>query len=368
MTMYIGMDIHSKRSTYFAQDDRGGKIAAGEIETSQEGMEEMKRRVGGDHDVLVGLESGNMARYVVTAIHAIGWTPMVVDAREVRMKARRINQKSDQRDAWEICDGVRRGIYTTIVHVPAEPVERLRRLVSRRRHFVSLAASQVNAAKRLLRVEGVRLVTKSQVSETAWCKMLAVVEGKPELLACVKMHYEVWRAARRNVAQIDALMVKAAEPFEEDVRRLKTIPGVGIVTAITAIAVFSDVTRFATAKRAASYVGIVPQTYQSGECDRHGHITKRGSSELRMLLVESAHHASRATSPFHPYFARLCAKRGYKMAVVSVGHRLLRVMYAMLKHKTDFDLGKLNVVARVHQVTKTRYWEMKSQPKAEPAN
>jgi hypothetical protein len=40
------------------------------------------------------------------------------------------------------------------------------------------------------------------------------------------------------------------------------------------------------------------------------------------MLCEAAHHASRPTHPLHPYFALLCAKRGYKMATIAVAHRL----------------------------------------------
>ena len=99
----------------------------------------------------------------------------------------------------------------------------------------------------------------------------------------------------------------------------------------TTVAVLSDAQRFPSAKHAASYAGLVPSTAQSGDRDTHGHITKRGSAALRTLLCEAAHHAQRPTHPLHPYFIRLCAKRGYKMAVVAVAHRLCRILFAMLR-------------------------------------
>jgi hypothetical protein len=49
------------------------------------------------------------------------------------------------------------------------------------------------------------------------------------------------------------------------------------------------------------------------------------------MLCEAAHHASRPTHPLHPYFALLCAKRGYKMATIAVAHRLARITFAMLR-------------------------------------
>ena len=101
--------------------------------------------------------------------------------------------------------------------------------------------------------------------------------------------------------------------------------------------------RFPDAKHAASYAGLVPSTYQSGEHEAHGRITKRGSAELRAMLCEAAHHASRPDHPLNPYFARLCARRGYKMAIVAVAHRLCRIIFAMLRHQSDFDVAKLGV-------------------------
>jgi hypothetical protein len=44
-----------------------------------------------------------------------------------------------------------------------------------------------------------------------------------------------------------------------------------------------------------------------------------------------------------PYFATLCAKRGYRMAVVAVAHRLCRLMFAMLRTQSDFDIKRVGV-------------------------
>jgi hypothetical protein len=42
----------------------------------------------------------------------------------------------------------------------------------------------------------------------------------------------------------------------------------------------------------------------------------------------------------NPYFRKLRAQHGYKMALIAVAHRLCRILYAMLKNRTDFDDGK----------------------------
>ena len=141
--------------------------------------------------------------------------------------------------------------------------------------------------------------------------------------------------------------------------RLQTVPGVGPIVSLTAVAVFSDVHRFPSAKHAASYAGLVPSTDQSGDRDTHGHITKRGSAALRIMLCEAAHHAQRPNHPLHPYFARLCAQRGYKMAVVAVAHRLCRILFALLRDGADFDVAKLAVEEGVFRRTTVQRFRLK---------
>jgi transposase len=167
------------------------------------------------------------------------------------------------------------------------------------------------------------------------------LKEKDETLAMyVGQHQVVWRSARDQVEALEQVLEVQKTPFAEQLGRLQTVPGLGPIVATTAVAVFSDIRRFPAAKHAASYSGVVPSTHQSGDRDAHGRITQKGSGELRAMLCEAAHHAARANHPLNPYFRKLCAKRGYRMAVMAVAHRLCRILYSMLKNRTNFDVGK----------------------------
>lgn len=198
--------------------------------------------------------------------------------------------------------------------------------------------------KALLRGAGLGRLSRSLGSEAGWAQVLAALGEYSELRSHVAQHRALWRCAGEQVATLDGELAQQQRAwFADPLRRLETIPGVGPIVAATAIAVFSDITRFPDAKHAASYAGIVPATYQSGDRDAHGRITKRGAAELRAMLCQAAHHASGPDHPLHPYFAQLCTRRGYKLAVIAVAHRLCRIMFAMLRDGRDFDLSKLAV-------------------------
>jgi transposase len=55
----------------------------------------------------VALETGTLAFYVTRELMRLELTPVVIDAYEVRLKAHRPTQKSDRRDAFELCEGLR---------------------------------------------------------------------------------------------------------------------------------------------------------------------------------------------------------------------------------------------------------------------
>jgi transposase len=360
MARYVGLDAHSKRCVYVIQDEQGQRVGEGSVPTTPEGLRMLPTRYELPAGTRVALESGTMAFFVARQLQQLGLDPVVIDAHEVRAKALRPNQKSDRRDAWELCEGLRRGTYRSVVHVPSEAIERLRETLGRRRHFVRVKTMQVNAVKRLLRAAGLTLQSRSLQAESGWDKLLTAIACDATLHAFARTHHAVWRCAHEQVQVLEDALRDQEPPFQHELDHLRTVPGVGRIVALTALAAFSEARRFPSAKHAASYAGLVASTYDSGERERHGHITRRGSSELRSMLCEAAHHAARPRSPFQPYFASLCVRRGYKMAVVAVAHRLCRIVYALLRDGTDFDVRKLAVEQGPFEHTIVRHYRRKS--------
>ena len=254
MECYVGLDVHSKASVFVIQDGRGQVMAEGEVPTTPEGFRRWHEAQRLPAATPVALESGTVAFFVARELTALDLVPSVVDAREVRLKAHRPTQKSDRRDAFELCDGLRRGIYRTIVHVPPRPVARLRETLARRRHFVRLETAQVNAVKRLLRGAGLGSLRRSLGTEVGWTKLLGALAGYGELRAHVEPHRALWRCARAQRGALESALTEqlTAPVFAPALRRLQTIPGVGPIVAATVLAVFSTVDRFADAKHAAS--------------------------------------------------------------------------------------------------------------------
>ena len=364
MKAYVGVDVHSKSSVFVIQNERGEELGRGEVPTSAKGFRALRERFRLEASTAVALESGTMAFFAARQLRELGLSPLVVDAREVRMKAHRPKQKSDTRDAGALCAGLRQGIYEAIVHVPPERIEHLRNTLSRRRHFVRLATAEINAAKKMLRSAGLSDLSRQTLgTEHAWRRLLRALFDQPQVRSFVELHRRAWQSAMEQKTTCEKSLGEQQALFREKLERLRTVPGVGEIVALTAIAVFSDVTRFPSAKHAASYAGLVPQTYQSGETNRQGHITRTGSPELRAMLVQAAHTARRQSSPLHPFLRDLSLRLGARRAVIAVAHRLCRVLYAMLRDKTVFDASKLKAHEPCPRVAGARLYRLKPQPR-----
>src|SRR2546425_3101446 len=118
MGMYVGLDVHSKRSVFVIEAEDGRVVARGDIPTTPAGFRQLRHQHALGAETPVALETGTVAFYVARELARVGLRPVVIDAHEVRVKAHRPRQKSDRRGAVEPCGGRRRGVYRAVVHGP----------------------------------------------------------------------------------------------------------------------------------------------------------------------------------------------------------------------------------------------------------
>src|SRR5579862_7452480 len=206
MGHYVGLDVHSKACVFEVQDAAGTIVAGGSVATTAEGLATLRAHC--PPDTPIALESGTVTFFVARQLTALGFVPAVIDAHEVRLKAHRPRQKSDRRDAHELCEGLRRDIYRTRIHVPPAAVAELRETLSRRRHFVRGQVAEINAAKRLLRTAGLGHLTRDLGSNTGWLRLRATLPTDGALAVYVAQHHTAWRCAGEQIAALEQTLNK----------------------------------------------------------------------------------------------------------------------------------------------------------------
>jgi hypothetical protein len=143
-------------------------------------------------------------------------------------------------------------------------------------------------------------------------------------------------AVEHELAEVDRCLTDIALA-EERMLRLMTIPGVGIATAVTLVAVIGDISRFARPNELVGYLGLDPRVRQSGDRPAYTeHISRQGSGHARGLLVEAAHSAVRVPGPLRAFYQRVRARRGSQIAAVATARKLAVIVWHMLTASEDY--------------------------------
>jgi transposase len=122
------------------------------------------------------------------------------------------------------------------------------------------------------------------------------------------------------------------------VKVLTTLPGVGQFTALVMLAEIGDITRFPTARKLASWAGLTPTVRGSDLTVRHGHISKQGSAWLRWVLNQAAQTAKRSPE-FAGTYATIAQRRGKKIATIAISRKLLTRAWHLLSQLEPADAG-----------------------------
>jgi transposase len=119
-------------------------------------------------------------------------------------------------------------------------------------------------------------------------------------------------------------------------RVLRSVPGVGEVTAEVVLAEVGDITRFRSAKQVVAYAGLAPSRRESAGKARDLGITKQGSPLLRWVLVEAAWQTVRRSEYWSGIYQALKRRRGSRRAIVAVARRLLELLVALLRSGQEY--------------------------------
>ena len=166
-------------------------------------------------------------------------------------------------------------------------------------------------------------------------KWLAEVELDPDGRQALDCQLRLLANIEEELTATTDLIAKHAYHCPE-VKLLMTIPGVDFTVAETVLSALGDIHRFPSADRAASYLGLVPSTHQSGENCYHGHITKQGSGHARWMLVQAAQHFDKHPGPVGVFFRRLSKKKNRNVAVVATARKLVTIAWHMLNNNEPY--------------------------------
>jgi transposase len=154
----------------------------------------------------------------------------------------------------------------------------------------------------------------------------------------LKVHLEELNNMRKIITDLTRGIRSLAdsEDYRQNVRLLKTLPGISTLTAMTLLTELYEINRFRHLDKLCSYVGLIPDTDSSGETERKTGITKRRNAQLRGILIESSWIAVRKDPALMMTFILLCKKMPKTNAIVRIARKLLNRIRYVLKAQQEY--------------------------------
>jgi transposase len=318
MPVYVGMDVHRKRSQVAIVDDAG--------------VQQRNRNVANDPAKLIPI-LGALAPGTSVAFEAAygwGWLVELLEEPQLvhpsRCKAiASARLKNDKVDAATLAQLLRADLLPEAWIAP-QATRDLRALLRHRASLVRLGTTCKNRVHAVLADRG---IGEDQSLWTgpgrAW---LAGLELPPVPRAIIDDCCGLLDALATPIGRLEREISAMAKP-DPRVQALMALPGVGRLTAMTLVAEIGDIARFPTARKLCAWAGLTPQVRNSDRKVRHGHITKQGSPWVRGILQEAAQTAKRSPM-FAPAYGQLARRRGRNIATVAIARRLLARSFHIL--------------------------------------
>lgn len=178
---------------------------------------------------------------------------------------------------------------------------------------------------------------------------VALTNLKSSLLPCPYPNEQVRSSIDQNIAFISgqiAALEQQENNFSDDefnglFERITTIKGIGKETATEIIFATNGFADFDSPKAFAKFIGVCPTYRQSGTSVKtYGHINRSGNPSMRASLFMAAIVAKRYNLDCKATYERLRQRgKSYKQAIVAVMNQLIRQIFAIVKHQTNFDNG-----------------------------
>ena len=322
MSVYVGIDVHRKRSqvAVVAED---GKVQLNK--NTVNGTEPLLRLIGDlPAGTPVAFEAAFGWGWLLRLLEDYGFDPHLVHPLQCKAIAS-ARLKNDKGGAATLAQLLRADLLPEAGVAPAE-VRQLRALLRHRASLVRLGTQQRNRIHAVVADFGYdRSGSYLSGPGRGWLAGLDLPAVSREVVAdCLAVIDGLAPVTDRIDGEL-----RARAKADPRVKTLTTLPGVGQFTALVMLAEIGDISRFPSARKLASWAGLTPTVRGSDRTVRHGHISKQGSAWLRWVLNQAAQTAKRSPE-FAASYAAIAKRRGKKIATIAIARKLLTRAWHLL--------------------------------------
>ena len=339
-TIFVGLDVHKTnwkvhirlsggRTLEFSQNPE----AAGLIRTLNNKFPKATFKVA--------YEAGFCGFGICRYLKAEGIDCIVANAADIPASEKDRKRKDDKRDArkisLELSKGTLEGIY-----IPETEIERVRALVRLRATFVKEQTAAINRLKHFLHCYGIVIDEKVGRISNRILEKLEAFKGESgvekKTLKLLIRDYKEKRALVLEATK-DLRELSQSEGLNKTQTLLKSVDGVGLITAMVVQTEIMDIKRFKNNDRLKGFIGLVPDISNSNDRTRVLGMTRRANQHLRAVLIEASWTAIRKDTALLKLYQQYSLRMNKNKAIIRIASHLVARIRAVWLTGKPYERG-----------------------------
>ena len=339
---YIGLDVHKRTISYCVKDAAGHVHQEGKIGSTRRELDAWIKTL--PQPRTIAMEATIFTGWIYD--HLLPHAEKVKVAHPLMLRAiAAAKKKNDRIDAGKIADCLRCDFLPECYMTSTEIRDRRRTL-----RYRNLVLKQIVQMKN--RISGLLMETGVSYNKQRLHKLgyfTELMSGNEEVDESIRPLLKLSRETIVRSQRLDYALVSSLERdplLAERLKRLRTIPGVGPITALTWALEIGDVSRFQSVKQAISYCGLCSAERSSADKLVRMPISKQRNKHIQQTLVEAAKLAPRYSHELALVYEREQQRGNKNRATLAVARKMVAYMLAVERRKQDFVLtGKFSGTA-----------------------
>jgi transposase len=336
-TIYAGIDVH-KKSWKVCLRSRDMELRMFSQEPSAQKLSEHLRRYYPLANYQVVYEAGFCGFGYKREFSMLGIDCIIVHPADVPTTDKDKQRKSDTVDCRKLSktlsEGALKGIF-----VPTISQQDDRGIIRLYQQMVKDQTRCKNRIRGWLNFQGIHLQdTEERYWSNNFVRQLQMLELAPSariylgmLLQCYQQTRQLVLAATRQLRALSR-----QEAYRPQISMLRTIPGIGEVTALLVATEIGDINRFKTLDKLCDFVGLVPKVHSSGDHQAVLGMTHRGHKAIREKLIEASWTAIRLDPAMTMAFNDYCKRMKKNSAIIKIAKKLLNRIRFVLKQQQPY--------------------------------
>jgi len=337
--VYIGIDVH-KEKWHITARVKGEEVFHGSMLSEYQCLRKFLERFKGCK-VKVAYEAGPCGFGLYDKLSAEGIETIVVPPSLIPVESGN-KVKTDKRDSRKLAKLLESNMLKK-VYVLTEEDRANRELVRTRRQLMEHRSDVMRQIKSKLLFHGIKSPFPPKQSWTKryvkWLRQLHLEHEvvKVSFNTLIDLYEYLGSQLMRIIKEI--IVLSQSDKYSHRVKLLRSVPGIGILIGMELLVELADIERFKTADEIASYMGLTPSEYSTGQYVRQGRITRCGNTRARVCLVESSWHLIVKDLFWRSKYMKLKYRRGAKRAIIAIARNLIIRIRRILLNNEPYKIA-----------------------------